>query len=155
MADLPSSERLDRHALVMAIWSPLAFVAATLLHKGTTDGGPWWIAAGFGAILAGFAGHIIVNAVLKTRFTAGEVALGAVVFAAALLALLATVVFAPASVSGPIVLPLAIGLAGLVAAVIVYLVIAFGPRRAFEKFDVIRDNNPRAASRLPHRGGRR
>jgi hypothetical protein len=34
------------------------------------------------------------------------------------------------------------------------MVIRDGPRAAFARFDIIRDNNPRRASRLPHRGGR-
>jgi Na+/H+ antiporter NhaD/arsenite permease-like protein len=48
----------------------------------------------------------------------------------------------------------ALGLVALAAAVILYMVIRYGPRAAFERFDIIRDNNPRRASRLPHRGGR-
>lgn len=149
-------DRLDRHGLVMAIWSPAAFLAAALLHKGVTaGGGAWWIGAGFGVLILGFAGHVIVNAVLKTRFTAGETALGLVTFAVGIVALLVTVLVAPPETVERVVLPVALGLVSLVVAVIAYLVIAFGPRGAFERFDVIRDNNLRPASRLPHRGGRR
>ena len=148
-------DRLDRHALVMAIWTPSAFVAATLLHKGLMSGGDWWIFAGFAAIIAAFAAHIVANAVLGTGFTAGERALGIVAFAAALLSLLLTVLAGPAELGARIFLPVGIGLMSLAVAVVAYLVIAFGARAAFEQFDVIRDNNPRPASRLPHRGGRR
>lgn len=148
-------DRLDRHALVMAIWTPSAFVAATLLHKGLMSGGDWWIFAGFAAIIAAFAAHIVANAVLGTGFTAGETALGIVAFAAALLSLLLTVLVGPAELGARIFLPVGIGLMSLVVAVVAYLVIAFGARAAFEQFDVIRDNNPRRASRLRHRGGRR
>ena len=52
-------------------------------------------------------------------------------------------------------MPIGLGLGALVFVVVVSMLISFGPRRAFEKFDVIRDNNLRAAARLPHRGGRR
>lgn len=156
MAEMDATGRLDRHALVMAIWAPSGFVAAVLLHMGIVMGGSdWWIAAGFAAILVAFVGHIIVNAVLRTNFTAGETALGMVAFAAALLALFGTVLAGPPALTDRIFLPVGLGLASLVVAVVIYLVIAFGPRRAFEKFDVIRDNNLRPASRLPHRGGRR
>lgn len=155
MDDGARTERLDRHVLVMAIWLPLGFVATALLHTGLTGGGAWWIAAGFAAIIAAFAGHVIANAVLGTSFTYGETALGAVAYAVALLAFLGTLVLAPAPVVESILLPVALGLAALLAAVILYLIIAFGARGAFERFDVIRDNNLRAASRLPHRGGRR
>jgi hypothetical protein len=44
---------------------------------------------------------------------------------------------------------------GLLAIIVAYLLIRHGPRRALEAFDIIRDNNPRRASRLPYRGGRR
>ena len=155
MIDSNLHDRLDRHGLVMAIWAPAAFVAAALLHKGVSDGGAWWIGAGFGAVIIGFVGHVIINAVLGTRFTAGETALGMVAFAAAVVALLLTVLLAPAEMAERLVLPVGLGLASLVVAVIVYMLIAFGPRSAFERFDVIRDNNLRPASRLPHRGGRR
>lgn len=156
MADPTPTERLDRHALVMALWSPSALVAAALLHRGIvmTDN-PWWIAAGFAVIVAAFIGHILVNAILGTEFTTGETALAMVVFAIALVALVLTALIGPPALGARIVLPVGAGLAGLVLTVVVYLVIAFGPRSAFGKFDVIRDNNLRAASWLPHRGGRR
>lgn len=155
MAQGDPMDRLDRHALVMALWSPVALVAAALLHLGLTGGGGWWIAAGFVAILVGFAGHIIANAALGTDFTSGEVALGGVVYAAAVVALLMGALLARSERIEPVLLPVGLGLAALLVAVIAYLLIAYGPRRAFEKFDVIRDNNLRSASRLPHRGGRR
>lgn len=148
-------DRLDRHALVMAIWTPTFFVAAILLHRGLAYGGAWWIFAGFGFIIAAFVAHIIANAVLGTNFTTGERALGIFAFAAALLALLLTVLISPPGLGASIFLPFGLGLIALVATVIAYLVIAFGARGAFEQFDVIRDNNLRPASRLRHRGGRR
>lgn len=155
MADQTASDQLDRHALVMAIWAPAVFLAAALLHKGLVDGAPWWIAAGFAALLAGFTGHVIANAVIGTGFTSGETALGMAVFSVSLVALVLTVLIAPKAISTAVYLPFALGLASLVAAVILYLVIAHGVRKAFQAFDVIRDNNPRPASRLRHRGGRR
>ena len=156
MAGMDAMERLDRHALVMAIWTPSAFAAATLLHMGLAmGGGGWWIAAGFAVIHAAFVGHIIVNAVLGTSFTTGETALGMAAFAAALVVLLVSALFGSPGTDARVFLPVGLGLASLVVAVVLYLVIAFGPRGAFRRFDIIRDNNPRPASRLPHRGGRR
>lgn len=148
-------DRLDRHALVMAIWTPSSFVAAILLHRGLTYGGAWWIFAGFGFIITAFVAHIIANAVLDADFTTGERALGIFAFATALLSLLLAVLVGPPGLAGRILLPVGLGLMSLVAAVVAYLVIAFGARGAFEQFDVIRDNNLRPASRLRHRGGRR
>lgn len=170
MADKSTSDRLDRldrHALVMTIWTPFGFVAAALLHKGLSagltggladeggTGSGWWIAAGFGAILCAFVGHVIANAVTGTRFSQGEVALGGVVYGVGVIALLFAVLYLPAAAVATIVLPAGLGLATLLAAVIVYMVIHFGARPAFARFDVIRDNNLRAASRLVHKGGRR
>jgi len=154
MAEVSASDRLDRHALVMAIWAPSALLAAILLHKGL-EGGSWWIFGGFVAIILAFAGHVIVNTVLGTGFTAGERALAMSVFAASLVALLMVELFGSSEFAGRIFLPMAAGLGSLVTIAIFYLVIVFGARAGFEQFDVIRDNNPRMASRLKHRGGRR
>ncbi len=147
-------DRLDRHALVMAVWLAAGAVALVLFAHGFRVASNGWLAAGFGALLAGYAGHVIVNAVLGTGFTPREVALALVATVAGLLA----VVLATLLVDGfaeRFFLPLAGGMAALVAVVVFALVTRHGPRRAFAIFDVIRDNNPRAASRLPHRGGRK
>jgi uncharacterized protein YacL len=149
-----AESRLDRHALVIAVWLAAGAAAAVLFRLGLTGAGTGWLAGGFAALLAGFAGHVIVNAVLGTSFTPREVALGLVLALAAILALL----LATLAVDGfaqTYFLPLAAGVSVLVMAVVFYLVTRHGPRHAFEVFDVIRDNNPRAASRLPHRGGRK
>jgi hypothetical protein len=152
MTPAPSDrlQRLDRHALVMAVWLPAAFVAAGLFHHGFGPGGSWWLMGGFAAVLAAFGGHVIVNAVLGTDFTARETALGLFAYALAVLALVFSVLLAP----GFAFWPPALGLVALAAAVIFYMVIRYGPRTAFNRFDIIRDNNPRRASSLPHRGGR-
>ena len=92
---------------------------------------------------------------LKTGFTAGETALGSAILVGLTLAYLITIMTAPDVLVGRLMMPIGLGLGSLVVVVVVSMLISFGPRRAFEKFDVIRDNNLRAASRLPHRGGRR
>ena len=155
MADRSASERLDRHALVMTFWIPAGFVAACLLRLGYTSGLHWWTAAGFAVILMAFAGHVIINATTHSRFTAGETALGATLFSASLVALLLMRLTGIGDFDGARFMALGLGIAALLVAVIVYMLISFGPRRAFERFDVIRDNNLRRASRLPHRGGRK
>jgi MFS family permease len=155
MTGLPSDrlQRLDRHALVMAVWLPTAFVAAALLHHGFGQGGVWWLAGGFAAVLAGFGAHVIVNAALGTDFTTREVALALFAFALAALALVFAVLLTPGFAT-TFFWPTALGMMALAAAAVLYMVIRYGPRAAFERFDIIRDNNPRRASRLPHRGGR-
>ena len=149
-----ASERLDRHALVLAVWLPAGFVALGLLHYGFGAGGTWWVAAGFAALLAGFVAHVIVNAVLGTVFTRGEAGLGMVLYASAMVAL----VLAMLLVDGFAVrffLPGAGGMIVLLLAAVFDMLIRFGTRGTFDRFDSIRDNNPRLASRLIQRGRQR
>ena len=150
---MPSQQedRLDRHALVLAIWLATGLIAVVLLHYGFGAGGLPWLAGGFAALLCGFALHVIANAVLGTGFTPREVGLGMVVYLAGWLAL----VFATLLVDGFAVrflLPVAAGMILLVLIVVVTLVTRLGARAAFSAFDVIRDTNPRRANRLSHRG---
>ena len=147
------ADRLDRHALVTAVWLPLGLVALILFRLGT-DEGAGWLLGGFGALLAGFLGHVVLNAALGTDFTRGEVALGLALFLGALLACGLALLLVD-GFADRFFLPLALGFGGLAAAVILYMVTRYGARGAFQGFDVVRDNNLRAASRLPHRGGRR
>lgn len=147
------SHALDRHALVSAVWLPGGFVALGLLHYGFSTGGAGWVLAGFAPILVSFALHVIVNAALGTVFTPREVALSFVLFAVAGLALVLAVLLQP-GFAEQFFLPVALGMAGLAAGVILYLVTRWGARGAFAQFDIIRDNNPRKSSQLPHRGGR-
>lgn len=149
-----SAARLDRHGLVMAVWIPAGFVALALFHYGFGGGGPLWIAAGFGAILAGFAAHVVVNAVLHTGFTAPEVALALVLFLAGVLAFVMATLFAPGFAERNFLIVVG-GMAVLVATVIFYMVTRAGARGAFEFFDIIRDNNPKRSSQLRDRRGRK
>lgn len=146
--------RLDRHGLVMAVWLPAGFVALALFHYGVGGAGPLWVALGFAAILAGFAAHVVVNAVLRTGFSPAEVALALVLFLAGVLAFVLATLFSEGFAEHNFLVVVG-GMAALAAVVIFYMVTRAGPRGAFEAFDVIRDNNPRRSSRLPHRGGRK
>jgi hypothetical protein len=148
------AERLDRHALVLAIWLPLGLVAVLLLRLGLGGGGAGWILGGFGAIVFAFAAHLVVNAALGRDFTMGERMLGLVLFAVALLAFgLALVVVE--GFAARFLAPFALGFGGLAMAILLYMVTRHGARGAFEGFDVIRRGKQRPAARLPHRGGRR
>ena len=111
--------------------------------------------AAFGSLIIAFCAHIIVNVVLKTGFTTGETALGSTILVGLTLAYLVIILTATDVLVDRLMMPIGLGLGALVVVVVVSMLISFGPRRAFEKFDVARNNNLRAASRLPHRGGRR
>ena len=149
-----ASDRLNRHALVLAVWLPAGFVGLGLLHYGFGAGGAWWVASGFAALLAGFAAHVIVNAVLGTTFTLREAGLGMVIYATAILALVLAVLLVD-GLASRFFLPVAGGMIVLLLAAVFYMLTRFGTRDAFDKFDSIRDNNPRRASRLSQRGPQR
>ena len=147
-------DRLDRHALVLAVWLSAGFVALGLFHYGFGVGGAWWVAAGFAALLAGFVAHVIVNAVLGSSFSARETGLAMVLYATGMVALVLSVLIVD-GFAKKFFLPVAGGMIGLLLAAVFYLLTRFGTRAAFDKFDIIRDNNPRRASRLTKRGPQR
>jgi hypothetical protein len=135
------TDALDRHALVMAVWLPLVLVAAAAFHYGFGTGGWPFIAAGFGVLIAAFAGHVIINVMLGTLFTPREVALGLIVYCAGLSAFgLATL--ASPGLRAASALPVSLGFLGTATVVIATMVIWLGLRGAFDSFDVIRRFKP-------------
>ena len=151
LSEVEASEQLDRHALVLTVWLPAGFVALGLLHYGFSAGGAWWVAAGFAALLAGFAAHVIVNVMLGTSFTTREAGLCMVLYATGLVALVLAVLMGD-GFAAPFFLPVAGGMIALLLAVLFYMLTRFGTRDAFDMFDIIRDNNRLRASRLTQRG---
>ncbi len=133
----PGLERLDRHALVMAIWLSFGFMALALLRFALNSQG--WILGviGFAPLLLAFAGHVIVNAVTGTFFSQKEIALGLV---AQLVGILAFVIACWSSESFRVLhaAGFGLGLIGVIVAVVFYMLIHFGLRRSFDSFDVIR-----------------
>jgi hypothetical protein len=138
MEPLTRTEALDRHALVMAVWLALGFVAAMLFGHGFRTGGNYFTIAGFIAIVAGFIGHIIVNAVYATRFSPRELALGLVIYAAALVAFGLATLLAPGFAAKNF-LTLSLGLVAVGMVVVFYMITHFGLRGVFDAFDVIGD----------------
>ena len=134
-------EALDRHALVMTIWLPFVLVAATAFHYGFGAGGWPFVAAGFAVLMAAFAAHVIVNVRLGTRFTAGELALGLVVYCTSVLAFGFATLLSPGFRS-EFALPVSLGLLGTAAAMIITMILWLGLRGAFNSFDVIRRFKP-------------
>lgn len=131
------TEVLDRHALVMTIWLTAGLIAATLFHYGIGGGGALFILAAFAVVIAGFAGHVIVNVVLGGGFTMRELALGLVLYAAALVAF-AGAALVSHDFAAHAFLPTSIGLIAIFAAFVFYLVVHSGVRRAFDAFDTVR-----------------
>jgi hypothetical protein len=129
--------KLDRHALVMALWFGFAFLAVTLFKLGIAHESWWALGLGFASVLAGFIGHVLVHVVFGTRFTQGEVALGLSIFAICLLWFGLAVLFYP-QYRFSLFLPISLGLAALTGAVIFTMITWLGLRGAFESFDIIR-----------------
>lgn len=133
----PRTAALDRHALLVTIWLPVVLLAAALVHLGFGAGGAVALAGAFAAILAGFVGHLIVNAVTGTAFSPRELALGLVAYLVALLAFGLSALVEPAVWQGRYWTGVG-GFVALFVAVMFFLVTSRGARGAFESFDVIR-----------------
>ena len=130
-------QALDRHALVVTIWGTMALIAATLFHYGLGNGGFIFILATFAMVIAAFIGHVIVSVALRADFTARELALGLVLYAAALIAFGAAVIVSPAFAARAF-LPGSAGFLAVFAAFVFYVIVHSGVGRAFGAFDAIR-----------------
>lgn len=131
-------DRLDRHALVMAIWVAFGFAAVVLINHGLGQGGAAFLFAGAGSVILGFLGHVIVNAVYGTTFTPRELALALVVYVVCLISFgVATLLDRDFASRNFLALSADFIVIGVV--VITYMILHFGVRRTFQAFDVIRD----------------
>jgi len=125
----------------MAVWLPLVLVAATAFHYGFGAGGWPFISAGFAVLIAAFAGHVIINVTLGTRFTVREVAFGLVVYCAGAIVFGFAMLLSP-NFRSEFALPVSLGLLGTAAAIVITMILWLGLRGAFESFDVIRRFRP-------------
>jgi hypothetical protein len=142
VAQLAEMDSLDRHGLVMAIWTPAGLIAATLYHYGLGAGGAGATIAAFAVIIVAFISHILVNAVSETWFTTRELALGLTIFGVALVAFVGATILSHGFAERAF-LPTCIGFLAIVIAVVSYLILAHGLRSAFEAFDAIRSFSAR------------
>jgi hypothetical protein len=103
---------LERRLAVMTHWSLFGAFGMGFLLSGFSAA-QWGVGLlGYGLIIVGFVGHVVINQVYDTGFTAGEVALGLLVPN-----------FSPVN--------LALGLSGFAAMVVsvaLYLLIRYGTR---------------------------
>lgn len=142
MASAGQTAKLDRHALVMALWLASALVAATLFDFGLGAGGVWAIAAAFGVVIAAFVGHVIVNAVYATGFTPRELVLGLVLFGAGLVAFVLATLLVPGYGERHFAV-MSLGFLALFVVVMFYMITHYGVRRVFDAFDVVSEFRPR------------
>jgi hypothetical protein len=140
--DPTAMHALDRHALVVSIWGTAALIALTLFHYGLGKGGVLFILLAFAVVIAAFISHVIVSVALGADFTARELALGLVLYAAALIAFGLAVIVSPAFATRAF-LPGSAGLLAVFAVFVFYTIVRSGARRAFNAFDAIRSFNAR------------
>ena len=152
MAPAMTTEALDRHVLVLTIWLTAGLIAATLFHYGVGDGGPLFILAAFAAIIVAFAAHVIINIVVGGGFTTRELALGLVLYAAALIALVGAALTSH-DFAAKAFLPTGVGFLAIFAAVVFYMVVHSGVRHSFDAFDAIRSFRARQPAIRDEPGG--
>jgi hypothetical protein len=141
-------DRMDRHALVIAIWVAFGFAAVVLTNYGLGSGGAMFLFAGAGSVILGFLGHVIVNAVYGTTFTPRELALALIVYVVCLISFGVATLFDPDFASRNF-LALSANFIVIGGVVITYMILHFGVRRTFQAFDVIRDFGNESRSSAP------
>ncbi len=137
MATIRATEKRLAVATNWALFAPfgLCFI---LSGFGTEQ---WLVSlGGFALIVAGFIAHVIVNAVFKTGFSAGEVATGFVAFGVALTGFILACLLDHDLGAIDIASGIA-GFAAIVACFLVYLVTKFGLKGAFSQFHVKREKS--------------
>jgi hypothetical protein len=110
-----------------------AFVVDGFSHADLSTG-----LLGYALFLLAFASHVIINRIYRTDFSAGEAALGLIVFVIAALSFVASWAFSPAFSGINLLLGLA-GFGAIVAAFLFYMFSRYGMRGSFTLFDRIRD----------------
>lgn len=131
---MSNEQKLERDLIVMCNWAAFGVIGLGLLLDGIARSAYLVGLAGVFGIVAGFVGHIIINAVFKQSFSVGEVALGLVLFAVAVLLFVFSWLF-----SGHAEVTFLIGLTLLASIVIgffAYVLTRYGVSGAFRRFDV-------------------
>ena len=118
---------VERRLAVMTHWSLFGAFGVGFLLSGFSAA-QWGLGLlGYGLIMVGFVGHVVINQVYDTGFTAGEVALGLLVFGTSALAFVGNVLLVPNFSPVNLALGLA-GFAAMVVSVALYLLIRYGTR---------------------------
>ena len=118
---------VERRLAVMTHWSLFGSFGMGFLLSGFSAA-HWGLGLlGYGLVLVGFAGHVVINHLYDTGFMAGEVALGLVLFGVSALAFIGNVLFVPNF--SPVNLALGLsGFAAMLVSVALYLLIRYGTR---------------------------
>lgn len=124
----------ERDLLVFAIWAVLGFAGLCFLLEGFSRDAYLVSLAGIAAIVAGFAAHIVINAIFATGFRPGEAALGIGTFGVIALAFIGGWAMGGLSMSDywsglTLFAVLALGMP-------IYLSTRYGLRGAFSRFHI-------------------
>ncbi len=140
----PAVAIVEKRLAVVTNWSLFASFGMCFILSGF--GRPSWGLGllGYGLLVVGFIGHLIINHVFEVGFSAGEVALGLVLFGISALTFVASTVFS--AHFGPV--NLGLGLAGfgaLTACLVFYLVIRYGMRGTWVLIHTLRHRRKEAS----------
>jgi hypothetical protein len=134
-----AERQANEHRLaVITGWALFGGFAFCCVVSGFAGGSLLAGLGGFALFIVGFVAHVILNGIYQKDFSAGEAALGFVVFVVGALGFIGSLLFDP-SFDG---VDLAIGLAGFAAifvSVMFYMFAKYGTRGTFTLFDRIRD----------------
>jgi hypothetical protein len=140
MYTLEPDKIIDRAIFVFCNWLVFGLIGLGFTLEGGARADFLVGLIGIAGVVAGFAGHMVINQIYSTSFTLGEVTLGLVLFA------LGSVVFILLSAFGELSsVAFQIGLtlfAILVVGFFAYVATRYGVSGAFKKFDVIPTSGP-------------
>ena len=129
---------MEHRLAVSTSWAFLGAFAFAFVVHGFTHAQLSTGLLGFALFILAFVSHVIIKRIFRTDFSAGEAALGLIVFVIAALSFVASWAFSPAFSATNLILGLA-GFGGIVAAFLFYMFTRYGMRGSFILFDRIRD----------------
>lgn len=123
----PVTAVVEKRLAVVTNWSLFASFGMCFVLSGFSAS-DWGLGLlGYGLLVLGFVGHLIINYVFETGFSPGEIALGLVLFGVCALCFIGSALFNPRF--GPQSLGLGLaGFAALGSCFAFYLVIRYGMR---------------------------
>jgi hypothetical protein len=135
-SDLPVAT-VEKRLAVVTNWSLFASFGMCFVLSGFSAAN-WGLGLlGYGLLVAGFVGHLVVNHVFETGFSPGEIALGLVLFGISALSFIASALLDPRFGSENLGLGLT-GFAALAACMVFYLVIRYGMRGTWDLIHSLR-----------------
>lgn len=135
--DNDMTRSVEKRLAVATNWSLFASFGMGFVLSGFSQALWWSGLLGYALLVAGFAGHVIINRVFETGFSNGEIALGLVLFGISALSFIGSWLFDPTFGS----VSLGIGLAGfgaMASCLIGYLIIKYGMRGTYELIHSLR-----------------